>query len=317
MNKNIEQYISELLYTHDCVIIPSFGGLVGNIQSAKLNKSVGILYPPSKQILFNKSLQTNDGLLVSYIAEQECISQSVAKNELATFVKEITNKLVKNKTLRLGNIGLFTVSKEGNILFIQDNTVNYNLEAFGMSPAYKKELTRTDIQNHIERAAQQITAKERRTSSKALWRAAAVIIPLVALSYLSISQQENINTVYTQMASLNPFVSPETTELEVFSEPEAVKIEVETTPNIEIIEEKVAPIILPQKTYYIIAGAFAEQKNADNLMMKLSKWNYNPTIIEGGNLKRVSYDSYNNKEDAIIALNNIRLEHKDAWLLTQ
>ena len=53
MNKPVEHYISELLFLHDCVILPDFGGFVGNPQSAKLNKITGILSPPSKQILFN------------------------------------------------------------------------------------------------------------------------------------------------------------------------------------------------------------------------------------------------------------------------
>ncbi|MEC8853074.1 MAG: SPOR domain-containing protein, partial [Bacteroidota bacterium] len=34
MNRPIEHYISDLLYLHDCVIIPGFGGFVGNKKSA-------------------------------------------------------------------------------------------------------------------------------------------------------------------------------------------------------------------------------------------------------------------------------------------
>ena len=43
MKKNISEYISELLYTHECVIIPEFGGFVGNRKSAELNKKTGSL----------------------------------------------------------------------------------------------------------------------------------------------------------------------------------------------------------------------------------------------------------------------------------
>ena len=71
MNKPVGHYISELLFFHDCVILPNFGGLVGNPQSAKLNKTTGILSPPSKQILFNANLKTNDGLLITHISNQE------------------------------------------------------------------------------------------------------------------------------------------------------------------------------------------------------------------------------------------------------
>ena len=321
MKKSVAHYISELLFLHDCVIIPSFGGLVGNIQSAKLNKNAGILYPPSKQILFNKNLRTNDGLLISYIAEQEHISQSDAKNKLTKFAEEITNKLLKNKTLRLDNIGLFTINKEGNTLFIQDHSVNYNLDAFGMDTAYKKELIRIDVQEHIERTVHQITAKRETTPNKTLWRAAAVIIPLVALSYLSVSQQEKINNVYMQMATLNPFTTTEIIEVEKIIEETTPIITAETnikiTPIVEVIEEEIAPIIIPQKKYYIIGGAFAKKKNATRLQAKLNNLNYSAEIIKEGRLLKVSYESFNNKEDAILALKGIKQENPSAWLLTK
>ena len=50
MNKSVAHYISELLFLHDCVIVPEFGGFVGNKKSAQLNKTTGTLTPPSKQI---------------------------------------------------------------------------------------------------------------------------------------------------------------------------------------------------------------------------------------------------------------------------
>ena len=53
MNKTISKYISELLFLHDCVIIPEFGGFVGNNKSAVLNEITRTISPPSKEILFN------------------------------------------------------------------------------------------------------------------------------------------------------------------------------------------------------------------------------------------------------------------------
>ena len=50
---------------------------------------------------------------------------------------------------------------------------------------------------------------------------------------------------------------------------------------------------------------------------KLGKWNYNSEIVAGGDLFRVSYDSFANREEAIIALNKIRKENNSAWLLTK
>jgi len=96
-----------------------------------------------------------------------------------------------------------------------------------------------------------------------------------------------------------------------------LKIEIEATPIVEIIEEEIAPIITSQKTYYIIAGAFSEKKNANKMLEKLKKWNYNTELVAGGNLLRVSYNSFTNKADALIALHKIKQDNSAAWLLTQ
>ena len=315
MNKTVTDYISDLLFLHDCVILPNFGGFVGNPQSAKLNKITGILSPPSKQILFNANLKMNDGLLITHISNQEEITQEVAKNEVQNYATKIANKLINSKVLRIDKIGLFTLGREGNIIFLQDSVNNYSLDSFGMKATHNKAVLReTIIEEKVAATIQ--TIRTQSNNPKAFLRAAAVIIPLIALSYVSITQQEKINNMYTQMVSLNPFENSIIAESIIEVVPE-VKIEFEATPIIEIIEEEIAPIIIPQKIYYIIAGAFAEKKNANKMLEKLKKWNYNTELVPGGNLLRVSYNSFTNKANALIALQEIKKENSAAWLLTQ
>ena len=96
------------------------------------------------------------------------------------------------------------------------------------------------------------------------------------------------------------------------------EIDIETPP--EVIEPEIINEVTPtieQHKYYIIAGAFAQQKNANKMLAKLNRWNYNAEMVEGGKLLRVSYDSFNNREDAILALNKIKQANPDAWLLTK
>jgi cell division septation protein DedD len=318
MNKPVTHYISELLFLHDCVILPNFGGFVGNPQSAKLNKITGILSPPSKQILFNANLKTNDGLLITHISNQENISQDSAKNEVMDFATQISTKLHSSKVLRIEKIGLFTLGKERNVIFLQDSANNYSLDAFGMKATHNKAVSRVnEVEEKVVSTMQNIRTQNR--NPRAFLRAAAVIIPLVALSYLSISQQDRINNVYAQMATLNPFTT--TAIVEEVIEPTPIKdIEIIESPEIietPIVEEVATPIITRQHTFYIIAGAFAEQKNAEKMVAKLKKWNYNTEIVEANNLLRVSYDSFKNRDNAIISLNKIKQENPSAWLLTK
>ena len=314
MNKSVAHYIHELLFLHDCVIVPEFGGFVANKKSAQLNRATSALTAPSKQILFNPNLKTNDGLLITHIANQEGVTQKISKQNVLQFSNESNARLSSAKVLRLKKIGLFTVGKESNIIFLQDSSINYNLDSFGMKPTYNKSIIReTEKQVNVTVKKIKITTR----NPKVLFRAAAVIIPLVVLSYLSISQQERINNVYNQMATFNPF--PYTEIVEETFESSAEKnapIEMSANPITKITEDE-EPVFLSEKTYYIIAGAFAEQNNATKMLNKLNNSNYNAEILEEERFLRVSYDYFYNREDAILALNEIKQENPDAWLLTK
>ena len=315
------KYISELLFLHDCVIIPDFGGFVANNKSAQLNNLTGALTPPSKEILFNINLKTNDGLLINHIAKNENISPELAKKKLSEYVDSINTKLNKSKILRLEKIGLFTKGKEGNITFIQDKTVNYSLLSFGMTNTYNKKIVRSNIpKGKIPTRINAIT--NYKFNSKNLLKAAAIIIPLIAFSYLSISQQNNINNVYTQMASLNLFSSNNNVELTTPKSKNNITSSIsselfEKPLKKEIIDEEKNIEFLPKETYHIIGGVFSEEKNAKRMLEKLNKWQYNAKIIRENNLMRVSYESYEDKEEAILALYKIKQVHPDAWLLTK
>ena len=312
MKQTIEHYISNLLYLHDCVIIPGFGGFIGNKKSAFIHPVSKIIYPPSKELLFNKNLTQNDGLLATHIAKQEGIDLSETSSLIEDFVQNIQTELNSRSAFKLQKVGTFTKGKEGNISFLQDKNQNYNLASFGMQANHKSKKVERTINDEKEVIVKTIKQKD---FGKTLKRAAAVLIPLIGLSLIGITQEENINNIYTQMVNLNPFADSKT---EIVKEAPTKKIEV---PIVEIIEtekaEIVSPIIPEQHTYYIIAGAFAEQKNATRMLEKLKKWNYDASILEAENLMRVSYNSFSKKEEAIMALTEIRKDNKLAWILTK
>ena len=311
MKQTIEHYISNLLYLHDCVIIPGFGGFVGNKKSAYIHPVSGIIYPPSKALLFNKNLTQNDGLLATHIAKEEELDLLEITNLIEGFVQEIQKELKNRSAFKLQKVGTFTRGNEGNISFIQDKNYNYNLASFGMEANHKSK----KVERIISEEEVIVKTIKQKDFKRTLKRAAAVLIPLIGLSLIGITQEENITDIYNQMANLNPFTTSKT---KMVKEAPTKEIEI---PIVEIIETEkvkiVIPIITEQHTYYIIAGAFAEQKNANKLLQKLKRWNYDASIVEGGNLMRVSYNAFQNREDALLALSEIRKENKSAWLLTK
>ena len=317
MKQSISYYISELLFSHDCVIIPGFGGFIANTKSAKLNSNTNKITPPSKKILFNKKLVSNDGLLISYVAEQEAISNEKAKKNVEKFVKETITKLDDYKILRLDNIGLFTSTKENNLLFIQDNSINYNLSVFGMENIYNKPINRKlESKKELKTTIKRIN--NYKTNPKYIIKVAAILLPLILLSYLGISYEEKINSIYINMADLTPKVKY-TTDNDNSEDVLFLTEEKKPLLNTDIKKEKnyISAIDNKTKTYYLIAGSFIEKKNANNLYKKLIIENYSSEILSSKKFLRVSYSSFANKDEAILALKKLKQVNKDTWLLTQ
>lgn len=316
MKQSIEYYICDLLYQHDCVIVPGFGGFVGNRKSASIHPLSGVINPPTKELLFNRNLIQNDGLLATYIANLEGIDLSDTNIHIQKFVNKIENEINNKSVLKLNKIGTFNKGVEGNISFVQDKNQNYNLETFGMQSNFdSKKIDRT----HYEDNKTIIKDLKQKYPYTSFVRAAAVLIPLIILSLIGITQDEKITNIYNQMANLNPFegsINKTTNELYVEKENELNIVEIKEVPV--IIEDKDLSIILEKKnTFYIIAGAFSIKENASNLCDKLRKWNYNSIILDEKNIMRVTYNSFNIREDALLALNEIRKDNPSAWLLTK
>ncbi|MFN9325053.1 MAG: hypothetical protein ACK6A5_06675, partial [Flavobacteriales bacterium] len=57
----IEKDIRELLYDHDLVIVPEWGGLLTHYLPARLDEARNVVHPPGKDLSFNRNLLRNDG----------------------------------------------------------------------------------------------------------------------------------------------------------------------------------------------------------------------------------------------------------------
>ena len=82
--------------------------------------------------------------------------------------------------------------------------------------------------------------------------------------------------------------------------------------------EKIETITTPKtKNYHVIAGAFIEKSNAEKLNNSLIESKFNSEILLSENgYHRVSYNSFESKENAIIELEKLKRINKSAWILT-
>src|SRR6218665_901263 len=139
----IEQYISQLLYRHQCVTVPGFGAFLTEIQSAHMHENTNSFYPPKKLISFNSHLKNNDGLLANHISKAE---KTNYENAVASIESEVViwkSILQVNEKFTLKNVGELYLNSEKNMVFTPSKTINFLKESWGpnpfVSPAVKRE----------------------------------------------------------------------------------------------------------------------------------------------------------------------------------
>ena len=322
----LETYISELLYRHECVIVPSLGGFITNYRSAQIHPVSHTFLPPSKTIRFNVKLQKSDGLLCNYIADCEGISFEDAQKKVAHFSNQIQNNLTHKKEAQINGVGLLTKESNGLISFEPDQSVNYLLDAFGLqeiqSPAILRKTKKLSIPSQVASKARNIHTKK----SLINWSVAAVLLPLIGLtSFFSYQKQDAVSDVYENYAYLNPFkekpaalYTPRTPKREVkeyTTEPVVRNTKIEPITAAILVDESKET----QLKFHLIAGCFASELNAQNLVNNLITKGYNSTIIGQNNtgLYRVAFQSFAKKEAALKEMLQLKEIGKPTWLLAQ
>lgn len=203
----VEVYISELLYNYDCVIVPGLGGFVSNYTPAKIHPVLHTFVPPSKDILFNRNLKHNDGLLANHICIKENIDFKNATALIDEFISETTLLLNKNKKVVFSKIGTFYLDLNGTLQFKPDPEANYLMASFGFTEFVSPAIKRDDIQKRIEKkfAENRVIRSERKTGSF-IPKAAIITIPLAALAIWGILNMAALKDIYTSYSSLIPFL---------------------------------------------------------------------------------------------------------------
>jgi len=97
----IDQCIYEVYKREERVIIPNFGAFIHSGFSDEIN--------------FNDLLNYDDGKVLEEIQKQMSLSEEKAKDALEKYVKDITNKLKKGKSVFLGGIGYLSKDGDGDI----------------------------------------------------------------------------------------------------------------------------------------------------------------------------------------------------------
>ena len=349
---NLEKHISELLFEHDCVIVPDFGGFVCNYSSASIHSAKQQFYPPYKKISFNRNLKNNDGLLANHVSQAAGVAYPEANRLIGEYVNALNTELNSTRRFELKNIGTLSLGQESTLLFEQDETVNYLPDSFGLSSFYSPAIKRESIERKIEKRLKDkiiVPSKEKKEIVPAKRKTSRYLIaPLAVLAIMFLiwipfqtGLLKNID-----YSNLNPFANKPTSlyqpsditlpESGIKNENIRTMLSNDTLKYINILLDKQIPVVVqlqddataPVKSrstqhstrnrFHIIGGAFAVPKNAEKFQRKLANLGYDAIIIDKKNssLQCVSYASFATREKALVSLEKIRSVQSDVWLMS-
>ena len=331
----IDRYISELLFDHDCVILPGFGGFLTNYSGARIHPIKHSFHPPARSIVFNANLRTNDGLLIDHIARAKKISYNEASALVKDHSTSCLHELEAGNTIHFKHIGSCHLGKEKNLIFDPDTSSNYLADAFGLpsfvSPAIRRETVRQRLEKQLTPRPVAPEARKKRNLRPAIGWAAGIAIPVAAallMYFYNPAFVKDLNTSYSSFVPSIKFSAGEPARTPGIFNKDAEFVDFRVIPEkvvADVTEAEQLPEAIPEaipvktlKKYQIVVGAFSIEANAKKYVSALRSREYNATIIglSSTGLFRVSISGMDAKNDALRMLAQVRREENpSAWLL--
>jgi len=299
-------------------MVPNFGAFLAQTTSAVIHNSTNTINPPIKIVSFNEQVVTNDGLLVSYIAEAEKSTYEETLIKVTDLVTVWKRQLQSGKKLDLAKIGSLSLNEADKIQFQPENSINYQTSSFGLSTFTVNPIVREVLKTEVEELEEKIpfvfTPEQRKSSSLRPYLKYAAIFLLTVTTGLTAYQYFNNNSTHQQLVQEE--AQEEITrhiQQATFFDLEPVEL---PSISLDVVSSDKKENL---RVHHIVAGAFRFRKNADKKIRQLKKRGFNPSYI-GTNkfgLHMVTYDSFTNVNEALNTLKSVKRNHsRDAWLLS-
>lgn len=331
---SIVEAISDLLYVRDTVVVPGLGAFVKKPVPAQVNPVANHFARPSSTIGFDSNLREDNDLIVSYMSEQNDIPKEEAQKLLAMFVSDCFNTLKEGKRLSLNGIGELFYDGQNELSFKEDDTANYNSDAFGLSdfslePVLRAK-TKAEIREEIEKQQKDkntpVTVDEKAVHEEEedsehhygwLWALLGLLLVIGALFGL-----HEFGIIGYPWTKEEPRVigEPKTYTLPVYERTwEWKENVVQDTIQPNEVEHEPTVEVDPEANIRIIAGCFVQEEYAANMVNALKANGYRNAFYEPrGKRWFVAVDRYRTMEEATAALLDIRANSDyEVWILNK
>ncbi|HOY38671.1 MAG: SPOR domain-containing protein [Bacteroidales bacterium] len=321
---NLQNYLISLLYEHNCVILPGFGGFVVNYKEAVIDFQNQKLSPPSRIVAFNQNLNVNDGLLADFIARSEKITYDEALHKIENFVAAMTDDLGRMPSVALSGIGSFAMNHD-TLEFRPEAGQNFLRDSFGLEsfhfPLLKTAKPREVIEEKAKTVVSTVTVNRRIKPSWAIGIPAAAAIFILAVMFFN---QDNLKFNIQQNTEMNPLYVGPTKNIDdktntVSAEavlPQAEKPDATYNQPAEVQSVDVAA--QNELKVHVIAGSFSQQENALTMAESLKTVGYNAQILHIEPWYKVSIKAFATPEEAAAELNALKQAtgNNALWVMT-
>lgn len=342
MKFSVLECIKELLYEHECVILPNFGGIITSYKGSEIDHISNSLTPPTKSISFNSYLKKDDGLLTNAFATLNKSSYSEASIEVKKWVEEVSYNLNAKRSYSLEGIGLFSLDiKENKISFNPIGTENFLIESYGLPIITANPILRSKtfekkedlkLQPIANSSPKFISPKSRKFKiyNSLIYACTALIFTSILLSIFNVE----INKLSLNQASVfhilsQCFNSKSTTTFSPASSVDVAKTyPIKTNEELKIVSPKISILNSESKSvidqtnvnetitpYRVVVGVFKEDKNASRMYTKLERLSLTvtPTLEKRKNLSYIFYSASSVDEAKAIQSNLATLQF-ESWV---
>lgn len=348
---NLTELFKEILLTNDSITIPGFGTLETQYQPAQLDEKTGTIYPPAKIVKLDTGKTTDkENALETYIMQTQPVNQTTARLQIEQLVKDIKEKLDKNETITLDEVGIIAKDESGATI-IKAVPNNLMIDNYGMDPVEveaakaaartskgktvktttttttKATTVKTSSLSSSVRDTKPAESEEKETKKKSgVLKWLLILLPIVALITLYILYMEPVNNWVAGLFASKP--KTDTTQT-VAPAPQDTAKPKNTVPDLgetEVVDDPETKMLLDAgfsttplnigsnfKKYYLIAGSFTTIKNAQKRQRELP----GSKILTVGDQHRVYVGSSDKADDILKQYNDLKKKQPglEVWLL--
>ncbi len=327
---DIRQSIADLLAQHDCVIVPGFGGFIGNPAPAWIDPLRHVFHPPSKKLIFNVHLKQNDGLLANAVAAREGVSYADACRFVDEFAEQCRASLLSGDSVRLSGIGQLLPGPGDIVFFEQEPDTDLLPDAFGLVPVMSPPVgpvaaTPSQTLAPVEGTGRIVRMPAVRLTLR--WAAAlalpAGIAAMIAFARLGTlpegpeSQAGILGSVFSRFSSASLVMKKEAPRVVTITRPavQPLKQVAELPP----VAREASPAAAGDR-FAVIVGAFRFRENADRLVAELQAKGAGAIIYDQSKtgLYRVAIGTATGRAQAMDLLASAKsMSYAGAWILVK